>query len=147
MVCLGLEPGRQDGRRRWIHWAMNGPLWHFLQGSVSVIMSLNDGCFVTCGRIDKQIFVFDGQYKLIGVQTFLSKKYVTYSVTSKKLPNVYKSCQMSIKVAQKWFHSKIKDFWHLYKNCLRMLANWLWPKALKSCPKSYKLPYLVTLVT
>ena len=28
----------------------------------------------------------------------------------------------------------------------KIWANSLWPKALKSCPKSYKLPNLVTLV-
>ena len=26
MVCLGLEPGWQNQRRRWIHWAMAAPL-------------------------------------------------------------------------------------------------------------------------
>ena len=31
-----------------------------------------------------------------------------------------KSHQMSIKVAQKWFHYKKDRFWHLYKNCLTM---------------------------
>ena len=31
-----------------------------------------------------------------------------------------KNCQMSIKVAQHWFHLKNDRFWHLYKNCLRM---------------------------
>ena len=30
-----------------------------------------------------------------------------------------KSHQMSIKVAQKWFHSKNERFWQLYKNCLK----------------------------
>ena len=30
-----------------------------------------------------------------------------------------KNLQMSIKVAQKWFHSKNGWFWYLYKNCLR----------------------------
>ena len=31
-----------------------------------------------------------------------------------------KNCQMSIKVAQKWFHKKIDWFSHLYKIYLRM---------------------------
>ena len=44
---------------------------------------------------------------------------------------------MSIKVAQKDFTRKIKDF----DTITKML-----PQALKSCPKSYKSPILVTLV-
>ena len=39
-------------------------------------------------------------------------------------------------------------FWHLYKNCLTMLAIWvkyLLPPALNGCPKCKKLPILVTL--
>ena len=35
-----------------------------------------------------------------------------------------KKCQMSIKVAQKWFHYKNDSFWHLFKNCLRMWEIW-----------------------
>ena len=35
-----------------------------------------------------------------------------------------KNRQMSIKVAQKWFHKKNEWFWHLYKNCLRMWKIW-----------------------
>ena len=54
-----------------------------------------------------------------------------------------KNCLMSIKVAQKWFRKKNEWFLHLYKNCLKM---WI-PKALKICPKSNKLPNLVTLFT
>ena len=49
----------------------------------------------------------------------------------------WKNCQMSIKVAQKWFHKENNRFWHLYKNCLKMReiwANQLLPKAIKSCP-------------
>ena len=56
---------------------------------------------------------------------------------------------MSIKVALKWFHQKNDRFWHLYKNCQRMWEIWtnrLLPKALHSCPKSNKLPNLVTLI-
>ena len=59
-----------------------------------------------------------------------------------------KNRQMSIKVAQKWFHKKNDRFWNLYKNCLRMWEIWaksLLPRALKSCPKCKKLPNLVTL--
>ena len=54
---------------------------------------------------------------------------------------------MSIKVAQNDFTRKIKDFetfTNLHKNV--DLGNKLWPKALKSCPKSKKLPNLVTLL-
>ena len=40
-----------------------------------------------------------------------------HSVTRKKR-------KMSKKVAQKWFHEKNDRFWHLYKNCLRMLETW-----------------------
>ena len=56
-----------------------------------------------------------------------------------------KNHQMFIKVAQKWFHYKNDRFWHLYNKCLKMWANQLLPKALKSCPKSNKSPNLVTL--
>ena len=57
----------------------------------------------------------------------LMQNFVPSSVTRKK-------CQMSIKVAQKWFQQKNARFWHLYKKCLRMLEIWaylLLPKALK----------------
>ena len=60
-----------------------------------------------------------------------------------------KNCQISIKVAQKWFHLQNDRFWHHYKNCLRMWkiwANQLLLEALKSCPKSNKLTNLVTLI-
>ena len=53
-----------------------------------------------------------------------------------------KNCQISIKVVQKWFHW----FWQLYKNCPRMVQIWANYKALKSCPRSNKLPNLVTLI-
>ena len=74
---------------------------------------------------------------------------LNYSSNSKSLP-VWpeKNRQMSKKVAQKWFHKKNEWLWHIYKNCLRMWeiwTNWLFPKASKSCPKSKKLPILVTL--
>ena len=35
-----------------------------------------------------------------------------------------KNCQMSIKVAQIWFHKKNEWFWYLYKNYLRMWEIW-----------------------
>ena len=35
-----------------------------------------------------------------------------------------KNRQMSIKVAQNWFHGKYDWFWNLYKNCLRMWKIW-----------------------
>ena len=35
-----------------------------------------------------------------------------------------KNRQMSIKVAQKWYHKKNEWFWHLCKNCLRMWKIW-----------------------
>ena len=35
-----------------------------------------------------------------------------------------KNRQMSIKVAQKWFHEKNDKFWHLYKNCLECGEIW-----------------------
>ena len=56
---------------------------------------------------------------------------------------------MSIKVAQKRFLQKNNRFSHPNKNCLRMCeiwANYLLPKALKTCPKSNKSPNLVTLL-
>ena len=47
-----------------------------------------------------------------------------------------KSRQMSIKVAQKWFHYKNERFWHIYKNCLKHgwfgqnnFCHWLWKVA------------------
>ena len=45
---------------------------------------------------------------------------------SLKYPPVWpdKNRQMSVKVAQKWFHWKNDRFWHLYKNCLRMWEFW-----------------------
>ena len=57
--------------------------------------------------------------------------------------------QMSVKVAQKWFHQKNDTFWHLYKNGIRMWEIWaieLLPNALKSWPKSNTSPNLVTLL-
>ena len=63
------------------------------------------------------------------------------SVTRKKTPKVYKSCPKMISLES-------ERFWHLYKNCLWMWeiwANYLLPKAIKSCPKSNKSPNLVTL--
>ena len=52
--------------------------------------------------------------------------------------------QMSIMISLE----KLK-IWHLHKTCHRLWeiwTNWLWPKALKSCLKSNKLPNLVTQV-
>ena len=63
-------------------------------------------------------------------------KWLSSSVTRKNR-------QMSVKVAQKWF-------WRLHKNCLRLCeicVNDLLPMALKSCPKSNKLPNLFTLLS
>ena len=46
-----------------------------------------------------------------------------------------KNCQMSIKVAQKWFHLINDRFWDFFKNCVRM-SN-IWPNLLlpKESPK------------
>ena len=63
---------------------------------------------------------------------------VTYSVTSKKSSNVYNSCL-------KMISQKIKILTPLQKFAKKIWANWLLPKALKSCPKSNKSPNLVTL--
>ena len=65
-----------------------------------------------------------------------------FSVTNKTTPNVYK-------VAQNDFTRKIKDFDTLTKialECGRFGQIKLLPKALKSCPKFYKLPKLVALL-
>ena len=35
-----------------------------------------------------------------------------------------KNRQISINVAQKWFHKKNEWLWHIYKNCLRMWEIW-----------------------
>ena len=86
----------------------------------------------------------------------LSKSSVSYVQTTWPHNLFYPSTvwpdkilQMSIKVAQKWFHYKNYRFWHLYKNWLRMgeiWENWLFPKALKTCPKSNKSPDLVSRI-
>ena len=58
-----------------------------------------------------------------------------------------KNHQMSITLAQKWFHHKNDRFRLLYKISLRMWeiwANWLLPKCFLSCPKSNIAPDLVT---
>ena len=63
------------------------------------------------------------------------------SVTTKKSPNVYKSCPKMISLENLKFLTP-------FNNCLRMWeiwANWLLPKGLKNCPKSNKSPNLVTL--
>ena len=46
------------------------------------------------------------------------------NVFSPRISVTRKNCQMSIKVAQKRFHLKNDRFWHLYKNCSRMLEIW-----------------------
>ena len=56
-----------------------------------------------------------------------------------------KNCQMSVKVAQKWFHLKNEIFWHLYKNCLRIWEIWTNELLHKGLEKSNKSPNLVTL--
>ena len=80
-----------------------------------------------------------GDYHL---DLFLGSFLLPTSVTRKKSPNVYISCPKMISL-------KNDSYRHLYKNCLRMWeiwANYLLPKALKSCPKLNKLPNLVTLL-
>ena len=72
-----------------------------------------------------------------------NKTSTTTSVTSKILPNVYKSCPIMISLEN-------KRFWHHYKNCLRTWEIWtnlLLPKVLKSRPKSNKSSNVVTLTT
>ena len=47
-------------------------------------------------------------------------------------------CQMSIKVAQKWFHEKNEWCWHQYTNCLRMegdLGKLIVAEGFKKLPK------------
>ena len=59
----------------------------------------------------------------------MDRSRILLSVTRKKSPKSYKWCPKMIS--------------HIYKNCLKMgeiWANYIWPKALKSCPKSYKCP-------
>ena len=59
-----------------------------------------------------------------------------------------KNCQMSIKVAQKWFHYKKIHFDTFPKIAYECVRFWLincCQKALKSCPKSNRSPNLVTL--
>ena len=53
-----------------------------------------------------------------------------------------KSRQISVKVAQKWFHYKKGRFWHHYKNCLRMLGDLgkiIVAKGFKKLPKIQKI--------
>ena len=46
------------------------------------------------------------------------------NVSSHSISVTRKNRQMSIRVAQKWFHLKNYRFWHLYKNCLKCLHLW-----------------------
>ena len=64
------------------------------------------------------------------------------SVTRKNLPNVYKRCPIIISL-EKWLI--LTPSQKLLKN-VGDLANYLVPRALKSRPKSNKLPNLVTLI-
>ena len=64
------------------------------------------------------------------------------SVTRKKSPKVYKSCPKMISL------EKLENLTPL-QICLKMWeiwANYLLPRAIKSCPKSNKSPNLVTLL-
>ena len=73
----------------------------------------------------------------------LATFFILSSVTSKKLPNVYKSCAKRISL------EKIKDFDTFTKiplECGRFGQIYLFSKALKSCRKSNKSPNLVTLI-
>ena len=56
-----------------------------------------------------------------------------------------KNNQMSLKVAQKWFHKKNEWLWHIYKNCLRDLDKLIVSKGFKKFLKSKKSLNLVTL--
>ena len=65
------------------------------------------------------------------------------AVWPEKIAKFYKSCPKMVSLEK-------YRFWSLYENCLRMWEIWenkLLPKALKSCPKSNKLPDQVTLLT
>ena len=110
-------------------------------------------------KIKNNTFSFNPKSLLDKIDVWRPTLWIQYDPLSKsiiwaifgKLQEVWpeKNCQMSIKVAQKWFHQENDTFWHLHKNCLRMWeirAYSLVPKPLKTCPKSNKLPNMVTLV-
>ena len=93
-------------------------------------------------------FILKSIFKYIEVHTTNSERltwmiFTLYSVTSKKLPNVYKSCPKMI-FLENWEIStplkKLSNMWTIW-------AKSLLPQALKSCPKCYKSPNLVTLFT
>ena len=125
------NPGRQDGRHRQIHWAMAAPEIKYLS-TKAFVHSPN--------RTWWHLFWPEVVIGVSQSQVDIHHCHMI-SVTSKKSPNVYRCCP-------KWFHYKNEWFWHLYKNCLRIneiWANKLWTPAVNACPKSKKLPNLVTL--
>ena len=153
-----------------------GCVWHFGGGGCSTYAPLDlDGCvssfnnrrlwYSECRKVEDKTSKFELLLSVpcpdLNPVTFASDTSFLSSATSsfKETPwtkKVWwwlsewpeKNRQMSIKVAQNWFHYKNDRFWHLYNNSLRMWeiwANWLLPMALKSGPKSNKSPNLVTL--
>ena len=88
---------------------------------------------------------------------WMSKGWLNYwtSYPSYRLKDTYHCDQKKIpkclwKLPKKLNHSKNDRFWYLNKNCLRMWGNLgklIVAKGFKICPKSNKLPNLVTLVS
>ena len=70
-----------------------------------------------------------------------SNKIVS-SLTSKKSPNVDKSCPKVIPLEKFKILTPLKN----YQNIWAIWAKYLLPLALKSCPKCNKSPNLVTLM-
>ena len=137
--------------------SLNESLFHAFSSSLSSL-SRNANFFGFCQPEREMIFlwlafgIFDWS-RTLSISVWLAKddssksKYTLDNSWIAELhiqqlpvwPN--KNRQMSIKVAQKWFHQKNDNFYTFTKNCQRMweiLANLLLPMALKTCPKSNK---------
>ena len=70
--------------------------------------------------IDFSRFSWDVKFEALNGENY-SDIFSVLRPRAREWPSVWpiKSRQMSIKVAQKWFHSKNESFWHFYKNCLK----------------------------
>ena len=67
----------------------------------------------------------DSQIKMPDLDGVVGR-YVMWNTREWGIRTVWpeKNRQMSIKVAQKWFHYKNDRFWHLSKNCVTMQEIW-----------------------
>ena len=85
----------------------------------------------------RNLFAFKRRWRFVAAVRLDLKLVVSRTKEWSTLPRwtvwPVKSCQMSIKIIQKWFHFKNERFWHLYKNCLKHgrfgqnnYCHWLW---------------------